>query len=1298
MSSFRHLHIAGTLALGLILVALTPMLIPSQQELGTMYLRDKEFDKAFDIFAEAYATGARSPTVIMPLARLFLQKGDVDRAILLIEELSERRPHDAELLRTLGTYYQSVQRFDDYTRALEKLRVIEPRASDLRALSDLYNFQTRYMDQMAVLQELIDRGWGSAADAATAAHFHAANGDIKKALDVFDSLTLRAKVRLDTQTMRFFLSLLLDAGKSAEALSLSAQWSEASESASALWEIADLFINKGHPEAATALFKTGVHKRPTQLMSRIRYGALLVNLKRYQDAYDMLAADIADAKPWPEVIEVYTNAALGLGKVSEALNIIKQTEEDIREEILLAAIEAAYYASLLQEAKELRDVMEPDSLHTRPVLMSQLALALGERDAAQDWLRRAEASPSLSPAATLELASLLLKFDRPTPARQRLNALLADPTLPGDLLLRAASVLVGLQESAETLPTFTAFHRQRADEVEVNTAWALIASSAGRWEDVRQWLETLPESKERAAMLVMLYDAARRARQLRAVVDAARMLHAIDPSTSNFIRLAQAQIDAGLENELQRALEAEKTALAQWSVEDAARLGSILLGAGQSKTLLSSLQPFAKRLDANPALLAVWCRAEMQSGQAQTAFARLRSLSQAGRLPPSAKALFIESALAAQKAEVAWETARGEMASLPEWVQAGLVEFLLSSRKTREAEAALAELGDAFSQSHPLLVAELALRQGRQGEARRALARAAQSPTQDVRATIKLGSLWVQAGRRQQALRLAPILASRLDIPHTLLLDLARLYLEVGRVEQGASHLARVRRRQASHLASAAWALLAVRGAQRRDAYAWIRRTAFSAADMTLLHDLYFAAFEAKSFDIARDIAEQLWRLEPSAAHRLLRTQALLQVGDLAGALASSKGLNIKNAQARQTYMAVLTAAVKAGLSGKDALISLLADDLARARGADQSRLIYDLMAMQAYDAVLPYLSKRARTDLAWVEPYWEALTKTGQKAAAREFLRQQAMRPDVPSKQRRAFAARLLAEGEKAAANSVYRELAAQNGPQSEDMRQLLYIWGPRPFPADIAWLAERAQHSEGKTREAWLAVMASVGAWREIVDLAKTWQAAKEMNPRVRAIAVRALHEIGSDGDLQAALTEALQHEHDPEALRSYMAIAWERKMSDLAYQFGSRLVAMQEAEAGQLKTLGLIAYSRKQFAEAKRLLHRYAALDGTGDFESHFHMAEILVHEGDILGGRDHYLTALEQIEAAANPNLYMARLRGLILQRLRRYDEAIIAFKQLLTKHPKHQGLKADLAETLLLQRTPARSTAQFGRRR
>jgi len=293
------------LLLGASLFALTPFLLPGQYELGTIYMRDKEFDKAFEIFSEAYAAGKPSPTIIASLARLYLHKGEVDQAIHLMEELNKLRTQDAEALRTLAAYYQSAQRLADYTRVLEKLRTIVPRESNLRALVDIYNFQARYTDQISVLQELINRGWGNAVDVEKVANFYASNGQIKRALGIFDSFKSQPKVIFDTQVMRLRLSLMLDAGKIADALSLSRKWYEASDHAPDLWEIAGIFTSKGHPEAALSLFETGIQGKLGLLTSRIRYGALLVSAQRHQEAYDLLATDIAAATPKPEAVEVY---------------------------------------------------------------------------------------------------------------------------------------------------------------------------------------------------------------------------------------------------------------------------------------------------------------------------------------------------------------------------------------------------------------------------------------------------------------------------------------------------------------------------------------------------------------------------------------------------------------------------------------------------------------------------------------------------------------------------------------------------------------------------------------------------------------------------------------------------------------------------------------------------------------------------------------------------------------------------------------------------------------------------------
>jgi hypothetical protein len=570
----------------------------------------------------------------------------------------------------------------------------------------------------------------------------------------------------------------------------------------------------------------------------------------------------------------------------------------------------------------------------------------------------------------------------------------------------------------------------------------------------------------------------------------------------------------------------------------------------------------------------------------------------------------------------------------------------------------------------------------------------------DVRETIKLGKLWLLADKRQEALNSLSVIKSLPDIPDALLMDVARLYLHLDQIEQGEDYFTPLHQQRQTHLASAAWALLAVGGRHRSDAHAWIRKTSFSISDVSLLNDLYFASSQAKAFHVAKDVAEKLWQLAPSQAHRLIQVQALLHAGELTEALHVAEDLDLHKPQARQTYIAVLTAAVKAGLPGRNSLVVLLAEDLASASGKDQSRLIFDLFALKAHETTLPYLARLAKTSFNWSELYWEALIGTGREAEAHDFLVKQAINPAVSHENRRAFASLLLSRGSKEAAARVYRELAAFHGPQGQDMQNLLYLWGPRPFEEDIAWLVERAKNATGETRVDWLDIMISVGGGRKVADLAKAWRASGDMSSGVRGIAVHALNDIGAMNELKEALAEALRNENDPKALREYTVIAWDRSLSELAYLFGQRLLPIKGEDAQTLKILGYIAYAREDFDAAKTFLNRYLSRSGKGDFQSHFYMAEILGREGNTLGATDAYLIAVDQIEAVTKPSFFMAHLRGLILQRLQRYDEAIVVFETMLEDNPDHHGLRSDLAETLLLRRSPARAynIINAGRRR
>ena len=93
-------------------------MLPGDDEIAAMDLRDKSFDAAVDNYEAAWRAGGHSETTLAQLARAYLGSGEVDKAITAFQTFLQRHPrHEQAEAVLLGTYYDG-QRMDDYYRLL----------------------------------------------------------------------------------------------------------------------------------------------------------------------------------------------------------------------------------------------------------------------------------------------------------------------------------------------------------------------------------------------------------------------------------------------------------------------------------------------------------------------------------------------------------------------------------------------------------------------------------------------------------------------------------------------------------------------------------------------------------------------------------------------------------------------------------------------------------------------------------------------------------------------------------------------------------------------------------------------------------------------------------------------------------------------------------------------------------------------------------------------------------------------------------------------------------------------------
>ena len=101
--------------------------------------------------------GDRSVSVVIPLTQLYLQFGDVEKAVQLMESFVDENPNDVAALKRLGKFFQYAERPHDYLTILERIAALEPGEAYFRELSDIYNFNAQYEKQIEILKTLIDK-------------------------------------------------------------------------------------------------------------------------------------------------------------------------------------------------------------------------------------------------------------------------------------------------------------------------------------------------------------------------------------------------------------------------------------------------------------------------------------------------------------------------------------------------------------------------------------------------------------------------------------------------------------------------------------------------------------------------------------------------------------------------------------------------------------------------------------------------------------------------------------------------------------------------------------------------------------------------------------------------------------------------------------------------------------------------------------------------------------------------------------------------------------------------------------
>ncbi|HTA46274.1 MAG TPA: tetratricopeptide repeat protein [Bryobacteraceae bacterium] len=488
MKSFHYL------VLGLVLIAGlggSVLLIPNESDLGMMYYRGHQYSEARPLLEKRLSAGDRSIDVIMSLAELYVQNGEVDRAIELLHKANASNADRLELFQKVATFQKYSQQAQDYLATLETIEKIAGSEDGLRELAFQYRFANDNAKLIPALQTLVGRYKAYPSEFLELANLLAVGSRFTAAADVMQRFEIRHPNDVSPETVELFLSLLLDSGQEAKALDRASRWLARHRNSETIVRFAALMREKHEPGMAEKLlapYEADIDGDPLLLwewlQQRVSAGktsevfARLDRLRRNQTLPD-------------DLMSAYIDLALNRGDLASAIEAGEKFGLNRLTPGTLAALtESALGAGQPALAYRIASAGGAHFLDTHPLLAARLAFARGDWVEAARCLKNVEEGENLAASDRVAVADLDISLGRQLEAAAQLGRV-AIESVPDDLLLETARLYVALGKAQDGLQRFNRLRAARS-AFPVAEAWALIAASSGGGKEVAGWIKGTP--------------------------------------------------------------------------------------------------------------------------------------------------------------------------------------------------------------------------------------------------------------------------------------------------------------------------------------------------------------------------------------------------------------------------------------------------------------------------------------------------------------------------------------------------------------------------------------------------------------------------------------------------------------------------------------------------------------------------------------------------------------------------------------------------------------------------------------
>ncbi|MBV1871846.1 MAG: hypothetical protein KUG83_04805 [Gammaproteobacteria bacterium] len=353
----------------------------------------------------------------------------------------------------------------------------------------------------------------------------------------------------------------------------------------------------------------------------------------------------------------------------------------------------------------------------------------------------------------------------------------------------------------------------------------------------------------------------------------------------------------------------------------------------------------------------------------------------------------------------------------------------------------------------------------------------------------------------------------------------------------------------------------------------------------------------------------------------------------------------------------------------------------------DLALLVQSLLGLdrtkEAIALLRPYKGGRSHLSFLYEKVLMQAWIATSSSAYENEVAliwKKRLASTDVPRKERRRLAFQLLNLGRKAEALGQFELLAQSETSSGDNVKQLLYIWGPLPGERALDWLEHRAQSAPAGDLAGWWQHLAQAGGDDRIAKMAAHRREA--LRPRAESIAIESFKSTGSKTRLDAYLREQIGRHSQAARLESLAEYAQNGGLTGLAASTWVKIVKQYPSNTKANYALGMNAFSKGDLLGAEQHLARYVS-DASSDWEGTFYFAEALFANGRKREAGEFFEASLQKLRETGSMRKRIRMTMGLIYYRLNRSEEAMGEFDRLIKQYPNDTHLRATYS-TLLIE--------------